>query len=276
MKQLVCRFIRTETCRIKCGDDGKDLPIASTDYETIDDINVVFRECGCMMRKCVPRIYIPPKQSCWKIWYYFVDMGVSAWSQYCRTCYEDNEDRRRRLNLEYSVEVLENHLPFDENDSYFVPTDLSPRVVFREYIYNHVYNSRDLPYLEHPHLDSWCCTRCCQKLYRPVYECVSCADTEELSEADEDEEINPMELNVDDESIDEAIDLDQFDEFRRINNLTPVSIIDNLDQPDAFDRRVVDDLVRRLHDFDDEDLTDDDDILERNEEELMLQYNGYH
>lgn len=81
-------------------------------------------------------------------------------------------------------------------------------------------------------------------------------------------------MNVDE---DDPIDVDIVDDFRQFNNLTPVSLILDSDDGDSFDARVIDDLIRRLRDFD-EDLSDDDanDIIQRNEEELMLQYNGYH
>lgn len=278
-QHLVTSFIRTQACREKCGYDGKNLPVPSTDFDSIDQITVVKRQCGCLMQKCSPRYYVPPPtpvQSCWTVHYFFVPRhGVRGWQAVCKRCMDIHMQYSHRPYDPIPHEFIERHLPYDETDSYFVPTDLEPRFIFRNYVAHGEGNLDFGAFWENRGTQNhWSCY-CGEKLYFPVYDCVACAPTIEVPEQEE-EELNELELNVDpDDFID--IDVDNvIDEFRQQNILTPVSLITDSDDGSSFDRRVIDDLIRRLQDFD-EDLSDDDanDILQRNEEELMLQYNGY-
>ena len=75
-KYFITSFVRSKECFEKCGHDGKDEIIPSTDCDVdhILDIDIVHRSCGCRLvpanREAKFDNYF--RKFCFKIEYYFV------------------------------------------------------------------------------------------------------------------------------------------------------------------------------------------------------------
>lgn len=137
-KYIAANFIRSKECRITCGDDGKNDHTVPTEFESVNDITYVIRECGCKLEKCKPRNVVQPK-SCMTLNYIFVfekpqylhpgnPSPGKRFLAICRECYYSGYNRRPNPYYEFLDEVKQECLPVDEE----VPHDLCPRVLFSE------------------------------------------------------------------------------------------------------------------------------------------------
>lgn len=246
-RKLIESFIRTDACREKCGDDGKNDIIPSTDFEKIDDINVVYRECGCPLKLCPRRKN--RSNPCITLEYFFVDT-FNKWSVCCKSCNDlwiRNHEGRRDSVIFYT-----NCLPADEP----LPTDLSPRIVFREMFDRGNYMHGSYRF-NNP--DCWLCSRCDASLYYYVYDCHHCDDT------------LPCVPEVDDDEL--MIEIDELDRLRRLDNVTPIDqMIKN-----PYHRHISDSELDCILDdyYDDGYLTPDNSDYNCEPTDEYMQYNGY-
>lgn len=270
-KNLIESFIRTKECSSKCGDDGKDDIIPSTDFDSIDDITVVYRSCGCKMAACSPRTikqktYDP---DCYSLEYYFIEK--LEFHCVCRDC-KDVYMERRHSYQSYPFEFKQDHVPFDNmyagdknyrwEDS--ISEDLSPRVIWDE-----CFRSQASSFLcpdAHPMVLLKCSSRNCNKpFYTFMHDCnecgCNCDDTMETGFIENDD--------------DSALESDM-DYFRQINNVTP---IDKMITPTFLNSHITDSELRmrvREYESDYRQLTPErQSDFDLQLEQSYLEYNGY-
>lgn len=258
-RKLVERFIRSNECRVKCGDDGKNQIIPSTDFDNVDDISIIHRQCGCELKKCAPRSF--QGKSCVTINYFFVEqITTQVVCQPCKSYYME-----RRLHYQHEpLEVLEEHVQLENDKLECLPFDLSPGVIFDECYPRH-YLLQPLDGLRYrfPSPECWTCQRCESPLFSFNYDCISCDDT--------------LILNTGFIEEDDFIDVD-LDYFRQLNNSTPLS---QMIKSHFVNSHISDsELLMRIDEYEreyepltpDNSVTDD---IEPTDEDLYMKYNGY-
>lgn len=274
-KKLIESFVRTIDCRTKCGDDGKDDIIPSTDFDSIDEITVVNRACGCKMGACHPRKYEVKEKNydptCFSLEYYFIEVNNET-KVYCVDCKEEYIRRRMRQYWNrdpYPGEFKQQHVPFDNqypHAKYYrwedsIPEDLQPRVIFDE-----CFRTRLAPlcFESYPMILLKCGYRYCRK---PLY-----TFTHDCDECDTDDET--LDMGFMEEDDDSALESDM-EYFRSINNVTPC---DKMIKTTFLNSHISDSELRmRVSEYEQNNkpLTPDNHRFDLRLEQDFLEYNGY-
>lgn len=276
-KHFITSFVRSNECRIKCGDDNSDDVLPSTLFDDLREVSIVHRSCGCRM---VPAKRMTPiekfqQNHCFKLEYFFArqSAGARSYSVCCLDCRSrlySNEDDVYRI-AEYHIHDTE------------IPIDLCPTTMFFNCfigeVLNHANRYRSAP-------DCWLCRFCGNDLYsfyncqyseveteddEPV--CNMCVDGWICMDPDCPSKENNVDLNCD-----ESMDFDNLypdashfqDLFRQMNNNTPT---DQKIMTTYVNSYITDsDLEERLDDYYD-DRRVSPDLLD---EAAYLEYNGYY
>lgn len=258
-------------CRIKCGDDGKDDILASTDFDSIEEITELNRACGCKLTETnSPRVFKQPSYDpvCLSLEYYFLE--ASETRVICRDC----KDHLLANPFEFggSVRPLQfkhEHVLFDNmypgNDDYdwvdSIPEDLGPQVIYDECAGS--YNLPPLHKEAYPLILLKCNYNECRKpFYTFFHDCDECV---------RDETMDMGFIESDDDSVLES----DMEYFRQINNVTPV---DKMIKPNFLNSHITDSELRmRVREYESNEQltpnrrTDFDLRLEQD----FLEYNGY-
>ncbi len=282
-KIFITSFVRSNECRVKCGDDGKDDVIPSTLFDDLLDVSIVNRSCGCRMvpanRKTNIKDFV--QKFCFKLEYYFVKHSIflNTYNVVCKDCLVETEGQ-------IFCHCIEHHIHDEE-----LPIDLCPATVF----YNCTFRPDRLcnasRYRTSP--ECWKCSLCEGDLYSITncqyseveddnnYVCNVCCDVDDW------ECTNPdCPYKTDDLKCNEEMDFNNLypdsahfqDLFRKQNNNTPIDQIIKTTYVNSFisdsdleDR--IEDYYNRLtlHDYDDRRVSPN-----LFTEEAYLQYNGYH
>lgn len=272
-KQLIESFIRTEECRTKCGDDGKDDIIPSTDFDSIDEITLVYRACGCKMGACAPRTtkhktYDP---DCYSLEYYFIEK--LEFHVVCRDC-KDVYMGRRHSYQSLPFEFKQEHVPFDnmypgQKDARWedsISEDLSPRQIWYELFLPQCPPRTFLNPDAHALYLLKCSQRGCENpFYTFHHDCDECG-----CKCDDTMETGFIE-NDDDSALESDMEY-----FRQINNVTP---IDKMITPTFLNSHITDSELRmrvREYESDYRQLTPERrSDFDLRLEQSFLEYNGY-
>jgi len=252
-------FVRTNECRTKCGDDGKNgINQPDTEVENLYSLSSINRLCGCPMRSCLSRDCGDVKAH-YEVKYVFCEYvwkfrAVPLWVVCCTDC---AKHFNVKVEVSYSFEDTSEQLPSDvcpgiEFDKLFDPSDACLR--------NH-----DL-YIKHNDPDAWRCgiSLCCADLFVKEY-------------VDLDKTIP----HSPDNSLSDFDDLSCELDFERTNNMSPLPTFRvltpermNISVPSTTLVLTDDEVEQLIDDYTNCDIDISDD--EQQDYNDYLKYNGYY